>query len=51
MLRAASDLLDEIREKGTQAAFLDRMLTRQELYELIGYDAYHRIEARYLPRE
>ena len=51
MLRAASELLDEIREKGTQAAFLDRMTTRQELYELIGYDAYHRIEARYLPRE
>ena len=51
MLRAASEFLDEIREKGTQAAFLERMMTRRELYDLIGYDAYHRIEARYLPRE
>ncbi|MBI3128756.1 MAG: isocitrate lyase/phosphoenolpyruvate mutase family protein [Candidatus Tectomicrobia bacterium] len=51
MLRAAAELLDEIREKGTQAAYLDRMMTRAELYDLIDYDAYHRIEARYLPRD
>ena len=31
-----ADLLRE----GTQTAWLDRMLTRDELYDLIGYDAY-----------
>ena len=32
------DLLLTIRRDGTQAAFLDRMQTRQELYDLLGYD-------------
>ncbi len=41
-----ADLLRE----GTQSAWLDRMMTRDELYELIGYDDYARLD-RSLARE
>jgi methylisocitrate lyase len=37
-LKAIHDLFMEIRETGTQKNALDRMYTRQELYELIGYN-------------
>jgi methylisocitrate lyase len=40
MMNAAAAVLDEIKEKGTQAGWLDRMQTRAQLYELIGYDEY-----------
>ena len=40
MLKAVSDAYFELLETGTQAGFLDKMRTRQELYELIDYDAY-----------
>ena len=36
----------ELRERGTQAGFMDRMQTRQELYELVRYDDYARMDAR-----
>ena len=29
-----------MREKGTQAAVIDRMQTRTELYDVLGYQAY-----------
>lgn len=35
--KAVEALFDELARTGTQAAFLDRMQTRRELYELIGY--------------
>jgi methylisocitrate lyase len=38
-------LFREIRELGTQAGALDRMLTRQELYEAIRYYDYERLDA------
>ncbi|MBX7246960.1 MAG: methylisocitrate lyase [Candidatus Sumerlaeaceae bacterium] len=44
MMKAASDLFAELRKTGTQAAFLDRMQTRKELYELIGYADYDRFD-------
>lgn len=37
-MKAVRDALDELRRSGTQAGLLDRMQTRQELYDLLGYD-------------
>lgn len=37
-MHAMTGVLAEIRDTGTQASFEDRMQTRQELYDLIGYD-------------
>ncbi len=51
MLKAGELLLDELKTKGTMADYLDNMMTRKELYELLDYDAYHAIEAEYLPRQ
>ena len=50
MLKAGEMLLDELKEKGTMADYLDNMMTRKQLYELLDYDAYHAIEAEYLPK-
>lgn len=51
MLRAGELLLDELRDKGTMAGYLDNMMTREALYRLLDYDAYHAMEAAYLPAE
>ena len=40
MMRAAQDGYAELKEIGSQAALLDRMQTRAELYELIRYKDY-----------
>lgn len=40
MMKAAEELYAELRRTGTQQAFLDRMQTRKELYELIRYADY-----------
>jgi methylisocitrate lyase len=40
MLKAISEAYTELLQTGTQAGFMDRMRTRQELYDLIEYDAY-----------
>lgn len=44
MMKAASDLYSELKATGTQAAFMDRMQTRKDLYELIGYAEYDRFD-------
>ena len=51
MLKAGELLLDELKNKGTMVDYLDNMMTRKELYRLLDYDAYHAIEAEYLPRK
>lgn len=38
-MKAVEHALIELRRHGTQKALLDRMQTRQELYDLLGYDA------------
>ncbi len=38
--KAVEDMLHELRAMGTQKGLLDRMQTRQQLYELLRYDAY-----------
>jgi methylisocitrate lyase len=42
MNQAAMNVLKEIREKGTQADVTDRMMSRTELYDLLGYEAQER---------
>jgi methylisocitrate lyase len=42
MSQAASAVYAEIRAKGTQAGVVDRMQTRAELYEVLGYHDYER---------
>lgn len=40
MSQAALDVYSNLREKGTQSADIDRMQTRMELYDVLGYQAY-----------
>ncbi len=40
MSKTALDVYTKLREKGTQSADIDRMQTRKELYEVLGYQAY-----------
>jgi methylisocitrate lyase len=35
---AAAQMLRDLKKSGTQAGWVDRMQTRQELYDLLGYD-------------
>lgn len=44
MMRSIKDALMELKQTGTQEGFLDRMQTRQELYELIDYAAYNNLD-------
>jgi methylisocitrate lyase len=37
-MKATNDFFRALKEQGTQAAWLDKMQTRQELYELLDYD-------------
>jgi len=43
-LNAISDLFDEIMEAGTQVKFVEDMLTRKDLYNLINYDSYVKMD-------
>jgi methylisocitrate lyase len=45
MMRAAGSLYAELKSTGTQAASMDRMQTRAQLYELIRYADYERFDA------
>lgn len=42
MSAAAQDVYETIRKEGTQAGVIDKMQTRNELYEVLGYHAYER---------
>ncbi len=44
MMKAVRDVLVELKETGTQRGFLDRMQTRQELYQLIDYPGYDTLD-------
>jgi methylisocitrate lyase len=37
-MKASEELLRALKKSGTQSAWLDKMQTRKELYELLGYD-------------
>ena len=45
-LKAINGLFTEIRETGTQKGYLERMFTRQQLYELIGYNEMLELEKK-----
>jgi methylisocitrate lyase len=40
MAAAALDVYQTIKSEGTQQAVVDRMQTRMELYDVLGYQAY-----------
>jgi methylisocitrate lyase len=42
MSRAAEAVYGALRKEGTQKAVLDRMQTRSELYDVLGYHEYER---------
>jgi 2-methylisocitrate lyase-like PEP mutase family enzyme len=37
-MKATENLLRDLHRRGTQRSWLERMQTRAELYELLGYD-------------
>lgn len=43
-MKAVLDALDVIAETGTQRGLVDRMQTRQELYDLLRYEEYNRFD-------
>lgn len=45
MMKAAEETYKELRDTGTQAALIGRMQTRKELYELIRYADYERLDS------
>ena len=46
-IKAIYDLFSEIRRKGTQQRMVERMFTRQQLYELLDYDGMLNLETRF----
>jgi len=42
MNKAAMTVLESIRQRGTQADVVPQMMTRAELYDLLGYEAQER---------
>lgn len=47
--KAIADVLVELRDKGTQGDFLDRMYHRKELYRLVGLEDIYLAEEKYIP--
>ncbi|HLJ60037.1 MAG TPA: methylisocitrate lyase [bacterium] len=47
-LRAMEAFYAELKARGTQTGWLDRMFTRAELYELIGYSRYTEFEREFV---
>ncbi len=43
--KAVADLLADLKNRGDQSAWIDRMQTRAELYELLDYDGLNKIDA------
>jgi methylisocitrate lyase len=49
-MRAAEDTLRNLLETGTQAASIPKMMTRAELYDLLGYTGYEERDREYFGR-
>jgi methylisocitrate lyase len=45
-MKAVEQVLRDVLQKGTQVDWLDRMQTRTELYDLIGYADYEALDRR-----
>ena len=46
MLKAVDDTYRELAQKGSQQGFISRMMTRQELYDVLDYDQTHDVMDR-----
>jgi methylisocitrate lyase len=49
-MKAAEDTLRNLAETGTQAASIPKMMTRAELYDLLGYTGYEERDREYFSR-
>jgi methylisocitrate lyase len=47
MLKSIDEAYAELLKTGTQAGLLDKMRTRAELYESLGYTEYDALDARW----
>ena len=47
--RAVLDFLLALRQSGTQESYVPRMLTRQELYDIIDYDGFAALQEKFAP--
>jgi methylisocitrate lyase len=46
MLKSVADALSKLKAEGTQKTFIEEMMTRKELYEIIGYQDYEGIDKK-----
>jgi methylisocitrate lyase len=46
MLKSVADALSKLKAEGTQKTFIEEMMTRKELYEIIGYQDYEVIDKK-----
>ncbi|MFQ5965839.1 MAG: methylisocitrate lyase, partial [Candidatus Scalinduaceae bacterium] len=46
MLKSVADALSKLKLEGTQKPFIEEMMTRKELYEIIGYEDYEVIDKK-----
>ncbi|MGR3302131.1 MAG: methylisocitrate lyase [Candidatus Scalindua sp.] len=46
MLKSVADALSKLKAEGTQEAFIEEMMTREELYEIIRYEDYEVIDKK-----
>ncbi|MGC9210301.1 MAG: methylisocitrate lyase [Acidilobus sp.] len=49
-MKAMKDVLIELKQRGTQKHILDRLMTRQEFYDLIGYYEYEKRDSELAER-
>lgn len=50
MMKAVQDALIELKATGTQVGFLDRMLDRKELYRLVEYEEFEKVDLKFAER-
>ena len=46
MLKSVADALSKLKTEGTQKTLIEEMMTRKELYEIIGYENYEKIDKK-----
>jgi len=46
MLKSVADALSKLKAEGTQKPFIEEMMTRKELYEILGYEGYEGIDKK-----
>ncbi|MGR3176216.1 MAG: methylisocitrate lyase [Candidatus Scalindua sp.] len=46
MLKSVADTLSKLKAEGSQETFIEEMMTREELYEVIGYEDYEKIDRK-----